>query len=151
MKKLAVAAVLGVLLLAGCGIVEKRTKETMVLLDEEISEVKISKSKGFNEINEDVLFSFRDKESLAIFEQAITSAVKEEGTVDIALSDFDIAVEYGKPGQFPPHGIHLWLGEEGEKCILMYVTDDNTIYSTTPKMAGKLRELILSQKENGEN
>lgn len=56
---------------------QSKQTETMVLLDEKISEVKISKSKGFGRMNEDVIVSFKDKESLDIFGNAITTAIKQ--------------------------------------------------------------------------
>lgn len=116
----------------------------MVLLDEEISEIQISKSNGTGEMNEDTILSIKDKESLDIFEKAITTAVKQSGKVDYAKPNYDVMVEYESDGGgLPTHGIHLWLGKENEKSALMYITDDS-IYLTSPQMTKKLRELILS-------
>ena len=58
--------------------------------------------------------------------------------------EYDVMVEYtSAEGQFPTHGIHLWLGKENEKSMFMYIGDDE-VYLTTPKMTEKLRTLILS-------
>ena len=129
--------------LIGC---QLQQAETMVLLDERISEVKISKSKGFGGMNEDFILSFKDKKSLDIFEKAITTAVKQPGKVDISKPDYDVMVEYkADEGELPTHGIHLWLGKGNEKSTFMYITDDS-IYLTSPQMTKKLRELILSEE-----
>ena len=40
-------------------------------------------------------------------------------------------VEYD--GGLPTHAIHLWLGEEGEKSILMYMVGEGETYLTIVK------------------
>lgn len=118
--------------------------ERMVLLDEKISEIKVSKSKGFGRMNEDFILSFKDKKSIDIFEKAITTAVKQPGKVDIDEPEYDVMVEYkAKEGELPTHGIHLWLGKENEKSTFMYITDDS-VYLNSLKMTTELRKLILS-------
>lgn len=124
---------------AGCQYMQT---ETMVLLDEKISEVRVSKSNGFGEMNEDYIRSFKDSKSLNIFEKAITTAVRMPGDVDMPKPEYDIIVEYEKG--LPPHGIHLWLGEE--KSTLMYVADDTVVYLTSPEMTSKIRKLIFSEE-----
>ncbi|MFE8698760.1 hypothetical protein ACFYKT_20965 [Cytobacillus sp. FJAT-53684] len=125
--------------LIGC---QLQQGETMVLLDEKISEIKISESNGTGEMNEEIILSIKDKESLDVFEKAITTAVKRPGKVDISKPDYDVMVEY--EGGLPTHGIHLWLGKENQKSTFMYITDDS-IYLTSPQMTKKLRSLILSE------
>jgi hypothetical protein len=54
-------------------------------------------------------------------------------------------VEY-KPdsdGGFPAHGIHLWLGDEGENSYSMYIEGDG-VYETSAKVTEEMREYILS-------
>ncbi|MFJ7976645.1 hypothetical protein ACIQZI_13225 [Peribacillus sp. NPDC096379] len=131
------------LIFAGC---QSPQAETMVLLDEKISEVKISKSKGFGGMNEEFILTFKDKESLDIFEKAITTAIKQLGKVDIAEPEYDVMVEYmAEEGELPTHGIHLWLGKENEKSTFMYIADDS-VYLTSPQITKKLRMLIFSEK-----
>ncbi|RBP93190.1 hypothetical protein DFO70_106325 [Cytobacillus firmus] len=126
-------------MIAGC---QSAPAEKMVLLDEKINEIKVSKSEGFGEINEDKFLSFNDRKSIAAFEEAITTAVKQPGNADISKPEYDIAVEY--KGDLPSHGIHLWLGEENKKSAFMYITDES-VYLTSPEVTIKLRSLILSQ------
>ncbi|MFD5850802.1 MULTISPECIES: hypothetical protein [Cytobacillus] len=125
-------------MITGC-----QSAETMVLLDEEVREIKVSKSEGLGGINDEESFiSFKDRKSIAVFEKAITSAVKQSGNADISKPKYDIAVEY--KGELPSHGIHLWLGEDNEKSVFMYITDES-VYLTSPEMTIKLRSLILSK------
>ena len=129
--------------LIGC---QLQQGETMVLLDEKISEIKISESNGTGEMNEEIILSIKDKKSIDIFEKAITTAVKQPGEVKISEPEYDVMVEYeADEGELPTHGIHLWLGKENEKSTFMYITDDS-IYLTSPQMTTKLRELILSEE-----
>lgn len=129
--------------LIGCQV---QQAETMVLLDEKISEINISNSMGSGEMNEEIILSIKDMKSIDVFKKAITTAVKQPGKVDISKPDYDVMVEYGaEEGGLPTHGIHLWLGKENEKSSFMYITDDS-IYLTSPQMTKKLRELILSDK-----
>ncbi|MGD6818747.1 hypothetical protein [Metabacillus sp. 84] len=118
-------------------------KETMVLLDEQISEVNVSVSKGAGEMNQDILFSFTDQDETWIFEQAIKTAVKDSSSSGTRETpDYDLAIEYGE--EFPPHGIHLWLGEEETPSTFSYVTDD-AVFLTSTHTTNKLRKLILSR------
>ncbi|VEF47605.1 Uncharacterised protein [Bacillus freudenreichii] len=140
--KTALTLLLGLFLLAGCG---SNQAETMVLLDEKISGVKISKSKGFGGMNEDTLLSLKDKESLKIMEKAIVTAIKQPGKVDVSEPDYDVVVEYeSTEGELPTHGLHLWLGKKNEKSMFMYVTDDS-VYLTSIEMTKQLRELLLTE------
>lgn len=132
--------ILAVITMTAC---QTEQAETMVLLDEKVTEVKISKSNGFGEMNEDIILSFKDNKSLDIFEKAITTAIKQPGKADISEPEYDVMVEY--EGELPTHGIHLWLGKEDEKSTFMYITDDS-VYLTSPQMTNKLRKLILSEE-----
>ncbi|WP_019155164.1 hypothetical protein [Robertmurraya massiliosenegalensis] len=116
--------------------------ETMVLLDENVSGVVISESEGFGDMNLDIKLSFQDKESIRIFEKAITTAVEKSKSVE-SPPDYDVMVEYEEG--YPTHAIHLWLGGEDEPSIMKYITDETVAYETSPQMTNKLRELILSE------
>ncbi|NEU31764.1 hypothetical protein GN156_13415 [bacterium LRH843] len=131
-------SVLGLIFLVGCQLQE----ETMVLLDEKIAAVKVSKSNGFGEMNTDILHSFTDDKSIKTFKKAITTAGKFMGDVEIADPEYDVMVEYA--GHLPTHGIHLWLGEENEKSTFMYI-GDNVIYFTSPQNTKELRTLIYQE------
>lgn len=119
--------------------------ETMVLLDEKLSEINISESNGTGEMNEEIILSIKDEKSIDVFEKAITTAVKQPGEVKIPEPDYGVMVEYeAEEGGLPTHGIHLWLGKENEKSTFMYITDDS-IYLTSPQMTQELRRLISTE------
>ncbi|MGG0718201.1 hypothetical protein ABE096_11515 [Robertmurraya massiliosenegalensis] len=118
--------------------------ETMVLLDEKVSGVLISESEGFGDMNLDIKLSFQDKESIRIFEKAITTAVEKSGLAGSSTPEYDVMVEY--EGGLPTHAIHLWLGEENKPSVMKYITDETVSYETNSQMTNKLRELILSEE-----
>mgnify|MGYP006374083041 CR=1 FL=1 len=117
--------------------------ETMVLLDEEIAQIHIAESNGAGDMNaEEILLTIDDKELIATFKNAITTAVKQSSTPEQSTPDYDVMVEY--VDGLPTHAIHLWLGEEGEESKMTYFTND-AVYYTSPKMTNELREMLLSQ------
>jgi hypothetical protein len=143
MKKvmLVMCIFVSVMIIAAC---QSGRSEKMVLLDEKISKVEISDSKGLGGMNEEVLLSFQDKDSLSVFEEAITSARKQPGKVDLTKPDFDVMVQYESDEEhLPTHGLHLWLGDEGDISTFVYIGDDN-VYHTPPEVTKKLRGTILS-------
>ena len=127
----------GLSLIVGC---QNSDGTTMVLLDEKVKEVNVSKSNGVGDMNQDIILSFDDKESIKVFEKAIRTAVKQQSNINESKPDYDVMVEY--VGGFPTHAIHLWLGDEGEKSILMYMVGGET-YLTSSKATDQMRELIL--------
>lgn len=128
-------------ILAGCQS-ETQTSETMVLLDENISSVEISESNGFGDMNEDIIQSFTDAKSIKVFQNAILTAQKQIGKVDVSEPEYDVMVQYiSAEGQLPTHGIHFWLGKENENSMFMYLGDDE-VYLTSAKNTQKLRTLI---------
>lgn len=116
----------------------------MVLMDEPLDAVNISESKGRGDMNLDLLLSFSDKDALAFCEKAITTARLQSGDGEMSNPDYDVMVEYksDSDGGFPAHGIHLWLGDEGEKSYFMYIEGD-MLYETSAKVTEEMREYVL--------
>jgi len=108
-------------------------------LDGEITKVSISKSKGFGKINSDFFAVFNDEETLKTFRSLISSAVKEEGIVDMIEPEFDLEVIYENENlqQF-----HLWVGEKGQRSTLMKIDNTHTIYTVSEEMTNKLIDLV---------
>ena len=130
----------GLFFIVGC---QNTDGTTMVLLDEKVKEINVSKSNGVGDMNQNIILSFDDKESIKVFEKAIRTAVKQQLNINESKPDYDVMVEY--VGGFPTHAIHLWLGDEGEKSILMYMVGGET-YLTSSKATDQLRGLILSEQ-----
>ncbi len=126
-------------LLVGC---QSKQENTMVLLDEKVKEINVSSSNGVGDMNQNIILSFDDKESIKVFKKAIRTAVKQPMNtfVNETKPDYDVMVEYD--GGLPTHAIHVWLGEEGEKSTLMYMVGEET-YLTSSKSTDQLRELML--------
>ena len=118
----------GLFFIVGC---QNSEGNTMVLLDEKVKEIKVSKSNGVGDMNQDIILSFDDKESIKVFEKAIRTAVKHQSNINETKPDYDVMVEYD--GGFPTHAIHLWLGEEDEKSTLMYMVGEGETYVTSSK------------------
>lgn len=132
-------AMILLVLMAGC-----QQDETMVLLDEKIEKVEVSESIGAGDVNDDILMTFTDRSSIRTFERAITSAVKQDVGVGESIPDFDILIGYEKG--LPTHAIHIWLEDENEKSILMYMVGAGQTYVTSGKMTNELRKLLLSDE-----
>lgn len=134
-----VLLLLGIILLAGC----ISQGKTMILLDEKIVKIEVSRSNGVGNVNEDILISFKDKQTISVFEQAIRNSVKMIVDTNSA-PDYDIVVSYGD--RFPKHAIHLWLGDEKEKSILMYMVGEGETYTSSAYTTNQLRKLILKEQ-----
>jgi len=104
-----------------------------------ISKVSISKSSGFGKVNVDFFTVYKDKESLDIFNNAISTAVKREGIADMAEPEFDLKVSYTDGNK---QGYHLWLGEKGQKSTLMMVNDTHTTYSISEEITNQLIDVL---------
>ncbi|TSI02553.1 hypothetical protein [Lysinibacillus sp. BW-2-10] len=128
----------GVSLIVGC---QNSEDNTMVLLDEKVKEINVSKSGGIGDMNQDIIFSFNDEQAIEVFEKAIQTAVKQQSDSTETTPDYDVMVEYEEG--LPTHAIHLWLGEEGEKSTLMYMVGEGETYLTSSKVTNQLRELML--------
>ncbi|KGR76901.1 hypothetical protein [Ureibacillus sinduriensis] len=129
--------------IVGC---QNEQENTMVLLDEKIKEIHISKSNGVGDMNNsEIIFSYNDEQAIQVIEQAIKTALKQQADINETKPDYDVVVEY--EGEFPTHAIHLWLGEENEKSTLMYMVGEGQTYLTSEKSTNQLRELILSKNQ----
>ncbi|OLS38370.1 hypothetical protein BTR22_07165 [Alkalihalophilus pseudofirmus] len=111
----------------------------MVLLDENIEHVDVSYSRGGGMINDDILYTYSDKAAIQSFQQIITSARKQPLEITTGPT-YDIVVSYGE--QLPLHGIHVWLGEEGEESVLTYLPNFEETYVTNANTTKQLRKLV---------
>lgn len=117
--------------------------EKMNLLDEKISAIKVSNSEGVGDMNLHIALTIDEQEQIKVIEKVIRSAVKKNVSLD-RQPDYDVMVEY--EGGLPTHAIHLWLGEEGAKSILMYMVGEGETYVTSEKHTERLRKILLNEK-----
>ena len=122
------------IVLIGC-----QSKNNNEYSDVNISKVSVSKSSGFGKVNSDFFAVYEDKETLDIFNNAISNAVKRAGIVDIVESEFDLEVIYTDGNK---QGYHLWVGGKGQKSTLMNVYDTNTVYSISEEITNQLVDLV---------
>lgn len=107
--------------------------------NDEISKVSLSNSNTIGQINTDFFTVYEDEEVLETFQNIFTSAVKQEGIVDIAEPEFDLEVIY-KEGNKQEY--HLWLGEKDEQSTLMQVEDTHAIYTISEEATNQLIDLV---------
>ena len=122
------------IILIGC-----QPNDSKGLPDENISKVSFSKSNGFGKVNSEFFRVYEDKETLEIFKNAISNAVKLEGIADMAEPEFDIKVVYTDGNK---QGYHLWVGKKGRKSTIMNVNDTHTIYSISEEITNNLIDLV---------
>ena len=104
-----------------------------LILDGEITKVSISKTKGNSET------VLEDSSSIETLKSIISSAVKENGEVNMANPEFYMDVTYENENI---QSFQLWLGEKGQKSTLMKTDDTHTIYTISEAMNDKLIDLI---------
>lgn len=127
------------IVLTGCQSKESnQTLDNNEVLEKQISKVSISNSIGF-EFNKDFFSVYEDKESIKIFGNAISKAVKQPGMVDIVEPDFGLEVTYTDGSV---NSYHLWLDEKLKGAIIMNVYDTHTIYTISEEIATQLKDLI---------
>lgn len=106
---------------------------------DEISKVSISNSNEIGNINTDFFAIYEGEEVLEAFQNIFTSAVKQEGIVDISEPEFDLEVVYNEGSK---QEYHLWLGEKDEESTLMNVGDTHTIYSISEEATNQLIDFV---------
>ncbi|MEY2373283.1 hypothetical protein [Lysinibacillus capsici] len=106
---------------------------------DELAKVSISIGAKFGKINPDFSKKYQDEELLTLFQQAIATAVKDEGIVNMASPEYDVQI-VDKAGN--KYGYHLWLVDKGQNSSLMHVEDTHTIYTLSEEFTGKLIALV---------
>lgn len=107
----------------------------------DVQEVKLSRSLGFGVVNEAELAVFSEQADIKIFMDAINTAEKIEGKLDIRRPDYDATfITNGNT----VNSIHLWLNTESESGMYTYVSDTGTGYTLTTEAASSLKQLIMN-------
>ena len=101
--------------------------------DREITKVSISKAQG------NIITVFDDEKSIETFKSIISSAVNENGIVNIVNPEYYMDVVYANKNK---QSFELWIGEKGEKSALMKTNNTYTLYTVSKEMTDKLIDLI---------
>ncbi|WP_203248765.1 hypothetical protein [Sporosarcina beigongshangi] len=113
---------------------EQQPGENEVLvLDGEIKKVSISTSKGNNAT------IFDDDFSIEILKSVFSSAIKENGIVNMANPEFYVDIVYENENK---QSFHLWLGGKFEESTLMKTDDTHTIYILPEESTNKIMDLM---------
>ncbi|MCF3943905.1 hypothetical protein [Oceanobacillus alkalisoli] len=127
------------LLLFACQSQEKE----MTMLDD-ISSISISKSSGYGGINENYIATIDKDSTISRFEESLENAEAREQkvNVDTEKPDYDILIRY-ENGE--THGLHLVLGNAGEKSRVMYVGHENNGFDISPEGTEVLKDVLDNQ------
>ncbi len=133
----------GMLTLAACGnsAEEETVQGDVYPVKNEAPKVTVSRFVDFGPINEDVYGSFADADTIKAFEEAVGSAQRMEGQLDVGAADYDVVIE--RDGV--PKAIRLWIddaAEEGAKGMFVDASDSGIGYTLTADATKKLGELI---------
>nr|WP_251046426.1 hypothetical protein [Oceanobacillus sp. ISL-73] len=108
------------------------------LIKGDVQSIQIAKSKGFGSYaSNDFLNEIRDKEKVKLFKDAINSAVKQSGVVDMIDPIYDVKLISDDD---QTQELYLWLYETSGS--VMTVEDTHTVYSISEKNAEKLYDIV---------
>ena len=110
--------------------------ENNLAIDSNFKRISLSKIKGIDEV------IFDDKESIKVFQNIFSSALMEDGIVNMADPEFYCNVVFDEDNL---QSLYLWIGEKGQRSTFMKTEDTNTIYTVSEEMTNKLIELVESR------
>lgn len=101
---------------------------------EKLAKISFSNSVEFGFVHSDFMKEYEDENCLNLFQEGMTTAVRNKGIVNMAIPQFDVQVVYTAENQY---GFHLWLGEVDQQNV----KDTYTIYSISEDLTAPLRSL----------
>ncbi|PIC85927.1 hypothetical protein CSV72_11285 [Sporosarcina sp. P20a] len=127
------------LLLIAC---QSQDKE-MTLLDD-VSSISISESNGYGGINENFNTTIGKDAIISRIDDTFKNAEGRKQKVDVGTEkpDYDILIRYENGEN---HGLHLVLGNTGEKSRVMYVGNENSGFDISPEGTKVLRDVLDNQ------
>lgn len=115
----------------------------MTLIDN-VSSIFISESGAYGGLNENYFTTIDQDAPISKFEEVVKNAEgkKQKVNVDEEKPDYDILVRY-ENGE--THGLHLVLGNTGEKSRIMYIGHEQNGFDISPKDTKLLRDMLVNQ------
>jgi hypothetical protein len=104
----------------------------------EVQDIKLSRSLQFGKVNDAIFNVFTDEADIGLFKEAIDTATRINGILDIRRPDYDVVLST-KDVTF---AIHLWLEDEHDYGMYTLVSDTGTGYTLTEKSVTSLKRLI---------
>jgi hypothetical protein len=105
----------------------------------EEQDIKLSRSLQFGKV-------FKDEADIVIFNEAIDTATRINGILDIRRPDYDVV----RSTKNAALAIHLWLDDEHDYGMYTLVSDTGTGYTLTEKSVSSLKQLIKNIRYNPE-
>lgn len=117
--------------------------EKMTLIDK-VSSISISKSDGYGGLNENFFTTIDQDTHISMFEEVVKNAEgkKQKVNVDGKKPDYDTLVRYENGDT---HGLHLVLGDTGEKSRIMYIGHEQNGFDISPQDTKILRDMLKNQ------
>ncbi|OMF19784.1 hypothetical protein BK133_29520 [Paenibacillus sp. FSL H8-0548] len=110
------------------------TKETI-----DVTQVTVSRSQQFGSVNSAIYGVFTQSDDIQAFEDAIGTADRIEGILDVIKPDYDIVINQ----ESSKRSYHLWLHPKSDTGMYTEVSDTGTGYRLSPAATQKLKELIM--------
>ncbi|MCU4989172.1 hypothetical protein OCF10_09490 [Bacillus cereus] len=107
-----------------------------------ISTVSISTFNGFGGLNENYFLNVEDKQIISGINNMFSDMKKQKRKGEIP--QYDILITYENSDT---KGIHLYLGDEGERSVIMYIGHEDTAYYTSEDMTKQLRKIIVKKEK----
>ncbi|KZD32572.1 hypothetical protein B4082_3423 [Bacillus cereus] len=107
-----------------------------------ISKVSISTFNGFGGLNENYFLNVEDKQIISGINNMFSDMKKQKRKGEIP--QYDILITYENSDT---KGIHLYLGDEGERSVIMYIGHEDTAYYTSEDMTKQLRKIIVKKEK----
>ncbi|MBD8071407.1 hypothetical protein [Bacillus sp. PS06] len=102
------------------------------------SEATITKV-SIKKIGESDITVFEEEEVLETFTHLLSSAVKEEGIVNMANPEYHLEIVDANEDTYR---YYLWIGESGERTTLMWGEDTHTIYTVSQDFTDQFIDFV---------
>lgn len=112
----------------------------------EVQDIKLSRSLQFGKVNDAIFNVFTNEADIVIFNEAIDTATRINGILDIRRPDYDVVLSTKNV----TIAIHLWLDDEQDHGMYTLVSDTGTGYTLTEKSVSNLKGLIKNITYNPE-
>ncbi|HDR6311726.1 TPA: membrane lipoprotein lipid attachment site-containing protein [Bacillus cereus] len=136
MKKLIFFLLCIVFILTGCNSSNVENEK-----EHNISKVSISTFIGYGGLNENYFLNIEDKQIIDGINNMFNDMKKQKRRGEIP--QYDILITYENSSD--TKGIHLYLGDEGERSVIMYIGHENTAYYTSKETTKQLRKIIVKK------
>ncbi|MBT2765202.1 DUF4362 domain-containing protein [Paenibacillus sp. ISL-20] len=100
--------------------------------------VTIHRGQTFGQVNPSIFGTFDSAKEVEVFGQALCTASKMPGDMDVREPDYDAVIHLGREST----SIHLWLEPDSKRGMFTYITDTGTGYQLTEKSTAQLKESI---------